>query len=186
MRLHGFFIPLLLLCLGLHAPGLTEKEAKALIEQLGADEFKVRKAASDKLKALLLERPETEKLFKAHSDHPDPEIRIRVQEAMVRISRIAKWWPASLEGRIRSPKDENPRLLKLTNAWEKPIRIFWLDYEGKRKPWSVNKVQPGNTLKCHQTYEGHAWLFTNEVGKALGIFTLGPDTQELHFSGPVK
>lgn len=186
MRLRGFFILLLVLCLGLRAVGFTEKDAKALIEQLSADEFKVRKAASDKLKALLLERPETEKLFKVHEDHPDPEVRARLQEALVRISRIAKWWPASLEGRICSPKDENPRLLKLINAWEKPVRIFWLDYEGNRQPWSINLVQPGNTLTCHQTYEGHAWLFTDEDGKALGIYTLGPHTWAIRFSEPVK
>ena len=74
----------------------------------------------------------------------------------------------------------------MTNKWDQPVRIYWLDYEGKRKPWSDTTVQPGGIRTCHQTYEGHAWLFTDKTGKALGIYTLGPKTAAIQFAGPVK
>lgn len=177
---------LALTCAGLHAAEFTAKDAEALVERLGSDDFKVRKAASEQLRALILENPDLENLFKPHQNHPDPEVRVRLQEGLVRICREARWWPPEFEGKIQSPQDEKPRRVKLVNEWNQPVLIFWLDTEGKRKPWSHHTVAPGRTQTCQISYEGHAWLFTDKEGKALGIFTLGEKTSEIRFKKPVK
>lgn len=175
-----------LACATLHAAEFTQKDADELVKRLGSEEFRVRKDATDQLQKLILENPDAEKLFEAYKNHHDPEVRARLREGMVVISREAGWWPPSAEGRIRSPEDEGPRRLQMTNDWKQPILIFWLDTEGKRRPWSASEITPGRTVTCHISYEGHAWLFTDKDGKALGIYTLGEDTKEIRFEGPVK
>lgn len=189
LQTRGMIIRTLLLTAivtGLHAAEFTDKDAQALVEQLGSEDFKVRKAASDQLRALIVENPEAEKLFEAHQNHPDPEVRVRLREGLVRICLEAKWWRPELEGKIQSPEDKLPRRLTFMNDWNEPIVIHWLDTEGKRKPWSVSPVRPGEKQTCQISYVGHAWLFSNKDGKGLGIFTLGTETTEIRFSGPVQ
>ena len=96
-----------LACAGLHAAEFTQNDADELVKRLGSEEFKVRKEASDQLQKLILENPEAVNLFKAHENHPDPEVRTRLSLGLVRVCREAKWWPPSAEGKIRSPEESH-------------------------------------------------------------------------------
>ena len=87
---------------------------------------------------------------------------------------------------MKSPKDKGPRQVRFLNRSDQPVKIYWLDYEGKRMPWSQSTVSAGSSRVCHTSYAGHAWLFTDKDDKGLGIYVLGKDTTEVRFTEAIK
>ena len=170
----------------LHAGDFTAEDAGKLVERLGHKEFKVRQAASKELEALVKDSPEIAELFTPYKKHADPEVKVRVREALAKQTIQAGWLSPEMEGKILSPQDRLPRRVRMVNNSNMPVKIFWLDYEGKRMPWSPSVVRPGSSRTCHTSYAGHAWLFTSETGKGLGIYILGIEPGDILFNGPVK
>jgi hypothetical protein len=57
------------------------------------------------------------------------------------------------------------------NRSDQPVRMFWLDMEGKRRDYGV--IQP-HGLQTQSTYVTHAWLLEGPGGEVLGIYVPGP------------
>ncbi len=56
------------------------------------------------------------------------------------------------------------------NRTAAPLRLFWLDFEGRRKGYGA--VPPGGVYS-ESTFATHAWLVEREDGTAVGIFVAG-------------
>ena len=83
-------------------------------------------------------------------------------------------FPCGLEANLRS-RNGAPIALRITNATERPVHIYWLDYHGNRK--SYGSVAPGESAD-HRTYEGHAWVATDDAGQCAALALAGPSTPE--------
>lgn len=70
------------------------------------------------------------------------------------------------EGRVLSKLDQPATPVIFLNKTDKPVRMFWLDFEGKRK--SYGDIPPGG-VTSQSTYVTHAWLLESD-GKCLGIY----------------
>lgn len=77
--------------------------------------------------------------------------------------------PLSLEtlAGAMSPRGGDPTQLLLRNETEKPVRLFWIDFEGKRE--ALGWVRNGYDLKQH-TFAGHLFLTTDTEGNPLTLF----------------
>ena len=62
--------------------------------------------------------------------------------------------------------------LTFVNKTPGPVRMFWLDTSGGRKPYG--EVQPGES-SAQNTYSGHVWLVEDAAGKTLGVFEAQED-----------
>ena len=58
-------------------------------------------------------------------------------------------------------------LLTILNRTQGEVSLFWLDFDGHRKPYGT--LKPGESRTQH-TYSGHLWLVTDKEGKALAVF----------------
>jgi dipeptidyl aminopeptidase/acylaminoacyl peptidase len=57
--------------------------------------------------------------------------------------------------------------IRFRNSSTETIRIFWLDFNGARKPYG--ELKPGATYE-QNTFDGHVWLVEGETGQTLGVF----------------
>jgi hypothetical protein len=78
--------------------------------------------------------------------------------------------PAAEEGTVRSKGGQPATEIVFVNRARQPLRLFWLDFDGKRKPYGT--VPPGG-IGSESTYAGHAWLVEREGGAAAGIYVPG-------------
>jgi hypothetical protein len=74
--------------------------------------------------------------------------------------------PPKTEGQIRSRNDQPATQVLVINKTSKPIQMYWLDFEGKRRNYGT--VVPGG-VSSQGTYVTHAWLIESG-GECLGIF----------------
>jgi hypothetical protein len=74
--------------------------------------------------------------------------------------------PPKAEGQTRSRNDQPATQVLVINKTKKPIQMYWLDFEGKRRNYGT--VVPGG-VSSQGTYATHAWL-VESGGKCLGIF----------------
>ncbi len=58
------------------------------------------------------------------------------------------------------------------NLSSKPMLVFWLQPDGKRKQWR-GQIAPGKLDVCEKTFENHVWLIADEHGKPLGLYIVG-------------
>ncbi|MCY3020412.1 MAG: hypothetical protein NTW87_15440 [Planctomycetota bacterium] len=75
--------------------------------------------------------------------------------------------PADSEGKVLSKGDQPATQVIFVNTTDKPVKMFWLDFEGKRKSYGV--VLPGG-VASQSTYVTHAWLLETDDGRCLGIY----------------
>ncbi|MEE3367733.1 MAG: family 16 glycoside hydrolase [Planctomycetota bacterium] len=61
--------------------------------------------------------------------------------------------------------------IRFENKSGKPVKLFWIDYKGQRKPYG--ELAPGGTRE-QGTVEGNTWLITNTEGWPLGYFIAKP------------
>jgi hypothetical protein len=78
--------------------------------------------------------------------------------------------PPTEEGQAKSRASRLPVRVRVTNATSEPLRLQWLDYEGKRdrRPWSPTAV-PGETTDL-TTFAGHWFVATTLDGRAIATF----------------
>ncbi len=83
--------------------------------------------------------------------------------------------PASREGTIKSKKFDNPTTLNIENLTQKTVKIFWLDYQGKRKPYGEIAAGQSHLM---DTYATHPFLLTDARGRGLAIFVAVPQAAQ--------
>lgn len=75
--------------------------------------------------------------------------------------------PISKEGKINSISYNTESSITLANKSKKLVKVYWLDYEGKRK--SKGQLPAGLTREFH-TFATHPWLIADSKDKAVAIF----------------
>lgn len=84
-----------------------------------------------------------------------------------RSSMILRAVSAHEEGTIRSIEGREATTIRFKNARSTPIKLYWLDYEGKRKPYET--IMPGCSA-VQNTYVTHPFLLTDQNERGLVIF----------------
>ncbi len=62
-----------------------------------------------------------------------------------------------------------PVKLLLRNHSSQPRRLYWIDFEGQRKPYGI--IAPGKDRE-QQSSVGNHWVVTDELDKCLAIFAV--------------
>ncbi|NGO38724.1 prolyl oligopeptidase family serine peptidase [Limisphaera ngatamarikiensis] len=72
------------------------------------------------------------------------------------------------EQRPRPSRRTGPETeIVFVNQLDQPVRIFWLDEDGRRQPYGT--LEPGARRTQH-TYSGHVWLLTDTEERPLAVF----------------
>jgi hypothetical protein len=66
-----------------------------------------------------------------------------------------------------------PARFVVTNKTDSPLKVFWIDFEGKEVPYG--EIAPGKTLAQNQTYSTHVWEVKDATG-AIGFSSCRPST----------
>jgi dipeptidyl-peptidase-4 len=67
----------------------------------------------------------------------------------------------------RSPAGGVETEILLVNAFDRPVRIFWVDFTGR--PQAYGTLAPGETRRQH-TYANHVWLADFKADDLAGVF----------------
>ncbi len=78
--------------------------------------------------------------------------------------------PPARESALRSTSADKPTLVTFVNRTARDVRLYWLDYDGHRKPYGT--IAAG-ARQDQQTYQGHPWVVTDDQDQALEIFVAG-------------
>jgi len=97
-----------------------------------------------------------------------------IYSGKVKVERIA-WTllapvPLEREAKLRSLSSDWPTVVLFDNRSAKDCELFWLDFQGKRKPYGP--VRTGQKLG-QSTFATHPWVVATPEGKALGLFVPG-------------
>jgi von Hippel-Lindau disease tumor suppressor protein len=87
--------------------------------------------------------------------------------------------PAKDETSLRSLNAEEPTMFLLVNRTSTDYALFWLDYEGKRRPYGM--LHAGEN-QGQNTFATHPWLVATPDGQAVGIYVPG----KLHAKAVLK
>ena len=63
-----------------------------------------------------------------------------------------------------------PVRVTFANLSSRPVRLYWLDYQGRRKPYG--SLAAGKKLRL-KSYSRHAFVVADERGRALAVFVVG-------------
>jgi hypothetical protein len=83
------------------------------------------------------------------------------------------WHPSAETAAPASTPDGDPFDVVFTNSRKDPVKVFWMDRQGKRK--SYGTLQAG-WRKPQKTRPGAVWLITDTDDKPLGHFIVGDRT----------
>lgn len=86
---------------------------------------------------------------------------------VVRLALLAQQSPSE-EVHLRSLNSDTATTLQFVNKTAAPVKLYWLDYEGRRKPYGVI---PPFGRQSQSTYVGHPFLLTDPFEHGLAIFT---------------
>jgi hypothetical protein len=73
----------------------------------------------------------------------------------------------SMESTIRSTAGDSPTTIQFTNRTTQTVRVFWLDYEGKRVLY--NTLEAGATY-VQGTFLTHPWILVGADETCYGIW----------------
>jgi hypothetical protein len=76
------------------------------------------------------------------------------------------------EGSLRSFESRQPSLIVFRNEGERPVSVFWLDWQGVRN--NRAEIPPGG-LYAQRSFNTHPWLITAADGRCLGIILTEKD-----------
>ena len=75
--------------------------------------------------------------------------------------------PPVRESTLRSERSDHPTVIHFVNRTGAELSLFWLDFEGHRRPYgTIGTAQPLRRT----TYATHAWLLVDPAGKPVGLF----------------
>jgi len=98
-----------------------------------------------------------EAVIKAFAEHQAEERDLPEVQAL----------PLSDLSGARSPRAGAGTRLLIENRTERPLRLYWIDFAGERKPYGW--IRKGGHVE-QQTFEGHLFLVTNAEGEAAALF----------------
>src|SRR5207245_796726 len=93
--------------------------------------------------------------------------------AQVSLMHDAELHPAEQEGVVRSLPSQIATAIDIVNATSKVRRVYWLDFEGRRKLYS--ELRPGEVFSI-QTFLTHPWLTTDDKERPVALYW--PDAQK--------
>lgn len=96
---------------------------------------------------------------------------LRIAPMVVLLTLAQARHPAEEKG-IRSLESKVPTALTLVNKSERPVKVYWLDFDGKRKLYET--LRPGRRYES-QTFVTHPWLVTDAKDRPWAIYL--PDAQ---------
>lgn len=79
------------------------------------------------------------------------------------------WHSAKADTPLSKP-DGDPFDVVFTNERAAPVKVFWIDRQGRRKPRGVLKFGGRKSIRSRP---GAVWLITDDQDKALGYFVVG-------------
>ncbi len=79
--------------------------------------------------------------------------------------------PASTENQLRSRTANTPATIIFHNKTGMTLRLFWVDYNGRRKQYGV--VQPHGS-ETRATFASHPWLCVDDNNRDVGLFVAAP------------
>jgi hypothetical protein len=82
-------------------------------------------------------------------------------------AQIGGDYPCGEEGTLSSQKSSIETSLTFRNTLSQPIQLFWLDYDGRRRPYQ--SVGPGEAL-VQPTFFTHPWVVADLSGRCLSIY----------------
>jgi hypothetical protein len=80
------------------------------------------------------------------------------------------------EGTLRSLEGNVQTTVAFTNKGSQPIRVYWLDYAGKRIPYGTFGT---NQVFSTQTYVTHPWLIADAKDNCRAIYMPTPERLEV-------
>jgi len=180
-----FFVAFLLFTQLIANDENTSAKVEIALEQLGHKSYKVREQATKELIKLLNEDETVAKKLKKLTKHQDPEIRLRIKKVLEELVVGLEWMDPANEKLMKSGKSGKAVKLEFINKSKQAIKIYWIDWSGRRKPWR-GKIEPGFTETCERSFESHVWLVTDTNDKGLGIYVLKNEDARLIFKGAPK
>jgi polyhydroxybutyrate depolymerase len=105
----------------------------------------------------------------------------KVRDEGVSIVRLPRVPPGSRlcrgEEGAKSPKENaSPVVLNFTNRHGSPVKIYWLDFGGKRTPYRT--LTDGQSYS-QPTFSGHIWIAADEMENCLGIYISSASQNEI-------
>jgi hypothetical protein len=147
----------------------------AQVELLGHDDFKVRQKATADLEHMLEASDGAITWLRKHGrESKDPEVKSRIEELIRSLDAVLQRIDPARERDMKSTESKNPVSVVFKNHSNIPVRVYWIDFEGKRDPrMNDTDLAPGRSKSCGRTYETHVWLITDTRDKALGLYVIG-------------
>jgi hypothetical protein len=96
-------------------------------------------------------------------------------------SAQAQTQDCSLESNLRSATTGAPVELSFRNASGVRKRLYWIDYDGERKFYTV--VEPGNVYR-QQTSSGHTWVVADDAEKCQTLVVAPAAPTTVDIGGP--
>jgi hypothetical protein len=88
--------------------------------------------------------------------------------------------PAEEKG-VKSLEGHIPTVLKLVNKSKQTVKVFWINYEGKRE--AAGTLAPGKAFDTN-TFLTHPFLATDAQGNAWAIYLPDAQARVVEFTGP--
>ncbi len=147
---------------------VSAAKVEVLIKQLGAPKFRDREQAEAKLADL---GDAAYEVLERHKDHADPEIRARIEALLTRLRGSLTSVDPKREKTLKSGTSGRAVRLAIENRSTEVIRIFWLNFKGKRQAYG-SPLKHGANFR-HGTYESHVWIITDQRERVLGLYVIG-------------
>ena len=117
-------------------------------------------------------------------DHEAFDLLDRLYSGRVPVKRITLETlpprPAAEEPKLRSLSSTDATSLILVNRTTTDYALFWLDFEGKRKPYGT--IHAGEK-QGHSTFATHPWLLAKPDGSVAGIYVPGRQNAKVVIEG---
>lgn len=120
----------------------------------------------------LATRPENAELIAAMRAKA-PEKFAKFVLASVESLPELEWHPADASLILKSKPEGSPFDVVFTNDRNEPVKIYWMDREGTRKPYGTLEA---GWRKPYKTRPGAVWLITDADDSPLGHFIVGDRT----------
>jgi hypothetical protein len=86
-----------------------------------------------------------------------------------------RFLPVSMEPRLHSISASTPTTFTITNKLDKPVSMYWLNYQGDRQLYA--NLEPGQSIG-QQTFLTHPWVIVDDEGKAISLFLPGSNQNQ--------
>jgi hypothetical protein len=112
----------------------------------------------------------------------------RLDPGVVRILRVEPGAAAD-EPKLRSDASKVPADLEVQNLSSAPIRLVWVDFEGRRdrrQPLAESpRALPGDAIR-ESSWTGHTFVITDDDGRGLCTFKVGELDTRVDYRRPCR